>query len=150
MSAENVHHGTPVSPPPVAAGRNGRWVDLGHVGVDSAALAITDPAMIGTTPRGQLTSETRSAPFGLMGIQLWSGFGDGEYTVWGWVADYGSDGNVDERVGQITVTMIDDHDLAQWHRTPCPRCTTPCANCSEQGCDSCNWDGRQAAADPCK
>lgn len=134
-------------PAPVATGRNGRWVKLGEVGVDSATMAITDPGMAG--PHDALTTEVFAARFG-SGVRFWSGFGDGGYEVWGWVADYGTEDKVDERLGQVVVTMIDDHDLAQWHSAHCPSCSVPCGGCHGKGCDECNWEGRINSEQPCK
>ena len=134
-------------PIPVAAGRNGRWVNLGEVGVDSATMAITDPGMSG--PQDPLTSDAFSGEYG-SGVRFWSGFGDGGYAVWGWVADYGTDGEIDERLGQVVVTLIDDHDFAQWHSLHCPRCSEPCGGCRGEGCDACNWQGRIDNEQPCK
>jgi len=58
------------------------------------------------------------SPFG-SGVQFWAGFGDGGYDVWAWIADYGEGDEVDERIAQVVITMIDDDDLKQW-RQPWP------------------------------
>lgn len=48
------------------------------------------------------------------GVRFWAGFGDGGYDVWAWIVDYGEGGEVDERVAQVVVTMIDADELADW------------------------------------
>lgn len=105
-------------PPPLASGRNGRWVMLGSVGVDSAALGVSDPSFVigveGEVAMHQIPAPARSAAFG-SGVQFWCGFGDGIYEVWGWVADYGTEGEVDERIAQVVVTMIDHEILRDWY-----------------------------------
>lgn len=50
-------------PTPVAVGRNGRWVKLGEVGVDSGTIAIADPGMPG--PQGAPTGRgVFAVPYG--------------------------------------------------------------------------------------
>lgn len=109
-------------PAPPAPGRNGRWEKLGEVGVDSASIGITDllagvndSQMQGAGPdaRYAVPGSKWAGDWGT-GIRFWAGFGDGAYDVWGWIADYGEGGEVDERVAQVVVTMIDDADLADW------------------------------------
>lgn len=101
------------APPPPAPGLNGRWVLLGDVGVDGAACGITDPVFgeSKSMPAGVKTPQ--AGEFG-SGVQFWCGFGDGSYDVWGWVVDYGEDGQVDERIAQVTITFIDQVDLDAW------------------------------------
>jgi hypothetical protein len=97
-----------------ADGRNGRWVNLGEVGVDGAAIGISDPAFVPrewSMPKGD--GPQRSSKFG-SGVQFWAGFGDGGYDVWAWVVDYGEGDEVDERIAQVVITMIDDDELAAW------------------------------------
>lgn len=100
-----------------AVGRNGRWVKVGEVGVDSATMAVTDPAFAPAKYEG-LTGGA-DAPFGHVGpygsgVQFMAGFGDGGYDVWAWVVDYGENGEVDDRIAQVIVTMINADDLAHW------------------------------------
>lgn len=102
-----------VEPNPPAPGRNGRWVKLGEASVDSASLAVVDPAyrnqLSGQMPTG-VEFGTEDGP----GVRFWAGFGDGGYDVWAWVVDYGEDGETDERIAQVVVTLVDGEDLAVW------------------------------------
>ena len=105
----------PKGPPVPAAGNNGRWVLLGQVGVDSATLAITDPAYaeqkhLNFVGRGrkQIADKWGS------GLRFTAGFGDGHYDIWAWIVDYGDPSGTDERIAQITLILIDDEDLAHW------------------------------------
>lgn len=100
-------------PQPPAKGRNGRWEKLGTVSVDGACIAISDPAFLPGNHTGWKNYNTHSEPFG-SGIQFWSGFGDGSYDIWAWIADYGEDSETDERIAQVVVTMIDAEDLEHW------------------------------------
>lgn len=61
-------------PPPVAPGRNGRWVKLGEVGVESATMAITDPTFANPPLRHEAlrSAEHTGAKFG-SGVQFWRG-----------------------------------------------------------------------------
>lgn len=103
-------------PKPPGRGRNGRWVLLGTVGVDSATMAITDP-WVGNDDNGyRMPADARSATWGVMGVQFWCGFGDGTYEVWGWIADYGTADHKDERIAQVVVTMINQEELDEWSR----------------------------------
>lgn len=117
------HHPFQVPARP-APGRNGRWVKLGSVGVDSASIGITD-LLVGVKDSSCRTADkdpgARYAAPGSewagdwgTGIRFWAGFGDGSYDVWGWVVDYGQGADVDERIAQVAITMIDDEDLAAW------------------------------------
>lgn len=111
-------------PAPPADGRNGRWEKLGEVGVDSGSIGITDLMLGVADSRFRTADKDDSARYAAKGsqwagdwgtgIRFWAGFGDGGYDVWGWIVDYGEDGEVDERVAQIVVTMIDDSELASW------------------------------------
>lgn len=110
-------------PPGPAEGRNGRWVKLGEVGVDSASIAITD-LLVNTSTAALLNvgaPDSRYATPGSefagdwgTGIRFWAGFGDGGYDVWGWIVDYGDESEPDERVAQVVMTLIDEQDLADW------------------------------------
>lgn len=106
-----------------APGRGGRWVKLGEVSVDSASIGITDlldgvnssalqnvdsPDNYYATPGNGFAGDWGT------GIRFWAGFGDGGYDVWGWIVDYGEDGDKDERVAHVVVTMIDTDELAAW------------------------------------
>lgn len=138
-------------PTAVSPGRNGHWVKLGEAGVDSGRLAVTDP--IFTNPPLHDDPLPPGSPAGSrfgLGVQFSSGFGDGGYTVWGWVADYGDGDTVDERIGQIVVTMIDAHDLAEWRDDHCPQCSIECTTCQGHGCGACEWQGRIDNDRPCK
>jgi hypothetical protein len=98
-------------------------VQLGSVGVDSASIGITDLLFgeddsvldnVGVPEsRYALPGQGFAGDWGT-GIRFWAGFGDGSYDVWGWIADYGEDGETDERVAQVVITMIDDDELAAW------------------------------------
>ena len=103
-------------PSPVAQGENGRWERMGRVSVDGACIGITDPAAI-AEPKVQWDDyDARGERWG-SGVRFWSGFGDGSYDVWGWIADYSEpDEEPDERVAQVVITMIDDEDLTAWRR----------------------------------
>jgi hypothetical protein len=110
-------------PQPPAQGRNGRWEKLGQVGVDSASIGITDLLMgrddsllnnVGAPESHYAVPGSEFAGDYGTGIRFWAGFGDGGYDVWAWVADYGEGDEVDERVAQVVVTMIDDAMLDQW------------------------------------
>lgn len=99
-----------------AQGRNGRWERLGEVSVDGATLAITDPS--GHPPQwsglgGRELSFGRVGQYGT-GVHFMAGFGDGGYHVWAWIIDTGEDGEVDERIAQIVLTLIDADGLEQW------------------------------------
>lgn len=48
------------------------------------------------------------------------------------------------------MTLIDDHDLAQWHDAHCPNCSEPCKTCQGKGCDDCWWQGHIDNEQPCK
>lgn len=105
--------GDPVSAPnPPAEGRNGRWEKLGEVGVDSASIAITcaDPNARYAKPGSRWAGDWGT------GIRFTAGFGDGGYDVWAWIADYGEDGEVDERIAQVVLTLIDDSELEAWRQ----------------------------------
>lgn len=91
---------------------NGHFVKLGHVIVDSAMLAITDPTSVEGPHRGVIGT---GRPYG-SGVQFMAGFGDGSYDVWGWVVDYGEHGEVDERIAQVVVTLVDEDDLTDWRQ----------------------------------
>ena len=115
--------GRPITgPPPAAWGRNGRWVKLGDVSVDSSQIGICDPGYA-ESPNRHLYSNGRRNVTDDLDVQDWcsgvsftAGFGDGGYDVWGWVVDYQDlDGSVDERVAQIVITLIDDEDLEHWN-----------------------------------
>jgi hypothetical protein len=117
-----------MQPPAPAMGRNGRWEKIGEVGVDSATIGITD-LLVGTRDSFMRTAsidpDARYATPGSKwagdwgtGVRFWAGFGDGSYDVWAWIADYGEDGEVDERIAQVVVTMIDENDLAEWRSMP--------------------------------
>lgn len=146
-------------PSPPAEGRDGRWLKLGSVGVDSASIGITDLLLSanGSVLDNVGASDSRYAVPGSKfagdwgtGIRFSAGFGDGGYDVWGWIVDYGKNGAVDERVAQVVVTMIDVHDLAEWRGDHCPNCSAPCAGCHGAGCDECYWQGRIDNEQPCK
>ncbi|WP_237075859.1 hypothetical protein [Mycobacteroides abscessus] len=143
---------SPGCPAPVAAGRNGRWVNLGEVGVDSGTMAITDPIFADQSAshgrHALAPTGCASVDFG-SGVMFCSGLGDGGYIVWAWVADYGNGAKVDERIGQIVVTLIDNHDIAEWHHTPCPDCSA-CTGCRGKGCDQCGWTGELDNYQPCR
>ncbi len=107
-----------------ADGRNGRWEKLGQVGVDSASIGITD-LLIGERAHTALfrtgepnptyaTPNSEWAGDWGTGIRFWAGFGDGGYDIWGWIVDYGEDGETDERVAQVVITLIDSEDLDHW------------------------------------
>jgi hypothetical protein len=123
-SSEDIYQDVKVldEPAPPADGRDGHWVKLGHVGVDSASIAITDLAASRTmdnfslcTPAvGRYSASEQWAGDCGTGIRFWAGFGDGGYDIWAWVVDYGADGDVDERIAQVVVTLIDDAELANW------------------------------------
>ena len=111
-----------------AVGNNGRWVLLGEVSVDSASIGITDllvdvngSALTNVGAKGSHYAVPGSEFAGDWGtgIRFWAGFGDGGYQVWGWIVDYGDSahGEVDERVAQVVMTMIDAQDLADWRTT---------------------------------
>lgn len=132
-AAHEDHPMITMAPPPPADGRNGRWERLGRVGADSASIGITD-LLVGTTdsrcrPACDAPADdpwaVRYAAKGSQwagdwgtGIRFWAGFGDGGYDVWGWIADYGENGEVDERVAQVVITMIDAEGLADWRAMP--------------------------------
>lgn len=101
----------------------GRWVKLGQVSVDGATLGIADPSSIsqrigwdwGNPPTPE---QPVSQPWG-SGVQFSSGFGDGSYEVWAWVVEYETPGSPnDERIAQVTMTLIDDDDLKEWDEMP--------------------------------
>jgi hypothetical protein len=107
------------APPPPAKGSKGqggkgRWVKFGEVGVDSAVIAITDPAFTDKDWQGRINYDSLAGPYGHMGVQMLAGFGDGGYEVWGWIVDYGEGGETDERIAQVVITLIDEQRLAQW------------------------------------
>lgn len=119
--------GSASGPNPPAVGKNGRWARLGHVGVDSASIGITDllagvnnsvlnncgaPGSRYAVPGSEFAGDWGT------GIRFWAGFGDGGYDIWGWIVDYGADGEVDERVAQVVITLIDDEDLKHWNAEP--------------------------------
>jgi hypothetical protein len=91
---------------PQPAPRDGHWVNLGMVGVDTGTIAICDPVLAGSNPT---VFDGLCAPYGEqdLGVQFLSGWGDGYYDVWGWVADCGS---ATGRVTQVVITMISDDD----------------------------------------
>lgn len=106
-----------------AIGRDGRWEKLGQVGVDSASIGITDllAGVTGSALDNVGDPKSRYAVPGSefagdwgTGVRFWAGFGDGGYDVWGWIVDYGEGDEVDERVAQVVVTMIDEDELAAW------------------------------------
>lgn len=107
-----------------ADGRNGRWEKLGQVGVDSASIGITDLLIGGNAATSLFRTQDQDSRYAARGsqwagdwgtgIRFWAGFGDGGYDVWGWIVDYGEDGEVDERVAQVRVTLIDADELAAW------------------------------------
>lgn len=99
--------------PTTPAGGDGRWVNLGEVSVDGARLGIADPVYV-PAEKEPLHSDLSGPWANGTGIQFLSGFGDGGYDVWAWVIDAGTDGEVDERIAQVVVTMIDDEDLKWW------------------------------------
>ncbi|MDB2220676.1 hypothetical protein [Mycobacteroides abscessus] len=103
-------------PPTPAQGRNGRWVRIGGVSVDSAMAAITDPAFAPAKYPGIGSGHNLFSKYG-SGVQFSAGFGDGGYDIWAWIVDYGIDES-DERIAQIVVTLIDDEDLAHWNSQP--------------------------------
>ncbi|OBG32409.1 hypothetical protein A5671_07705 [Mycolicibacter heraklionensis] len=114
---------TDSKPPPPAEGRNGRWVRLGRVGVDSASIGITDllagvnnsaVTNVGAPDSRYATSGSKFAGDWGTGIRFWAGFGDGGYDIWGWIVDYGTDDVPDERVAQVVMTLIDEQDLSEW------------------------------------
>lgn len=159
--ARNANRGTSRRPTSRATGRDHqpKAAKLGRVGVDSASIGITDLlwSTSDETMRNVGAPDSRYAVPGSKfagdwgsGIRFWSGLGDGGYEVWGWIVDYGKDGALDERVAQITVTMIDDHDLAEWHGGHCPNCSAPCAECKGEGCDECHWQGHIHNGQPCR
>lgn len=137
--------GGPLTP---AGGGSGRWVRLGEVGVDSGTIGITD-LLSGGTDTVMGARDSRYAVPGLKfvgdwgtGIRLQSGFGDGGYAVWGWVANFGCEGKVDERIAQVVVTLIDDHAAADWQESVCLLCSNECSECQGAHCDDCDWQGR--------
>lgn len=106
-----------------AAGKAARWEKLGQVGVDSASIGITDllAGVKDSALQNVGAPESRYAVPGSefagdwgTGVRFWAGFGDGGYDVWGWIVDYGEGDEVDERVAQVVVTMIDHDELTQW------------------------------------
>lgn len=113
----------PAFPNPPAPGRNGRWVRLGDVGVDSASIAITDLVNRETTDATCKPNDPdarhaeKNSPWAGdwgTGIRFWAGFGDGGYDIWAWVVDYGEGDEVDERIAQVVITMIDQDELDDW------------------------------------
>lgn len=100
----------------------GRWEKLGEVGVDSASIGITD-LLFGTTnshfragaveTRYAVPRSAWAGDWGT-GIRFWAGFGDGAYDIWAWIIDTGEDGEVDERIAQVVITMIDEKELVEW------------------------------------
>lgn len=133
---ERLHPPAKDGPKKPAEGKDGRWVKLGSVGVDSATLAITDPAFAPTNhvPFFENTTTRRSEnpdlakDFG-SGLYFMAGFGDGTYEVWAWVVDYGrwhesdsvrvpgerkAEWVSDERIAQVVVTLVGAEDLADW------------------------------------
>jgi hypothetical protein len=96
-------------PPP--APRDGRWVKLGAVSVDTVLIAICDPACVDSTyqpPMAMFDEGSFSHPYGQisLGVQFSSGLGDGNYDVWGWIIDCGKP--FGERVAQVAITMVVD------------------------------------------
>lgn len=127
-------------------GRNGKWEVLGYVGVDSASIAITDPAFAPSTEaereanwQRRMSTEELASPYGnARGVQFMSGFGDGSYRVWGWVADYSKEGErEDKRIAQVVITLITPDDFTDWHHecdgsqccAHCHRHTVPHKGC---------------------
>lgn len=106
-----------------APGRNGHWVKLGEVGVDSASIGITD-LMLGDEADSTCRPNNPDARYAVKnsewvgdwgtGVRFWAGFGDGGYDVWAWVVDYGEGDTVDERIAQVVLTLIGDEELAHW------------------------------------
>jgi hypothetical protein len=94
---------------PLPAPRDGHWVKLGMVGVDTGTIAICDPVLAGSTPT---VFDGLSAPYGEqdLGVQFLSGWGDGYYDVWGWVANDDC-GSASGRVTQVVITMIEEHEM---------------------------------------
>lgn len=143
-------HPEVAGPRPPAPGRSGRWVRLGEVGVDSGTIGITDLLSdnnynIGAPePRYAAPQLKFTGDWGT-GIRFRSGFGDGGYAVWGWVADFGAEGKVDERIAQVVITMIDDHAAADWQGSVCLLCSKECPECHGAHCDDCDWQGRVPA-----
>ena len=95
---------------PTPAPRDGHWISLGYVGVDSGTIAICDPCMAepdydSMTFMNARDNTNYSAPYGQegLGVQFLSGWGDGFYEVWGWVVDSGP---AEGRIAQVVITMI--------------------------------------------
>jgi len=114
-------------PPNTHLGTNGRWEKLGTVGVDSATIGILDPAF-GPRSEAEHEAEHQRRMSGIHdgrlatgygnaeGVQFMSGFGDGGYDVWGWVANYAKPSEpVDERIAQVVLVLITPDDLRDWH-----------------------------------
>jgi hypothetical protein len=101
-----------------AAGKNGHWVRLGEVCVDSSQVVIVDPAYTVEGPnkasRFMRENDELAGIYNRVGVQMCAGFGDGGYWVEAWVVDYGEGDEVDERIAAIWVTFINDEDLAGW------------------------------------
>lgn len=114
----------PPIPPAPPRGRNGRWEKIGRVGVDSASIGITDLLVRTDDSRFCTADKDPNARYATpgsewagdwgTGIRFWAGFGDGSYDVWAWIADYGEGDEVDERIAQVVVTMIEEDDLKNW------------------------------------
>lgn len=104
------------NPPAPAPGRNGRWERIGGVSVDSAMVAITDPAFAPAKYPGIRSDHNLFSEYG-SGIQFSAGFGDGGYDIWAWIVDYGVD-ECDERIAQVVITLIDEADLTAWNSLP--------------------------------
>ena len=109
------------APNPPAVGRKGRWVKLGQVSVDSSQIGICDPGYAKSFDFDTYWKASRGVTDDLRvndwssGIAFTAGFGDGGYDVWGWIVDYGDAGEVDERVAQVVITLIDEADAQEWN-----------------------------------
>lgn len=108
-------------PEPCTGGRNGHWVKLGEVSVDSSQIVIVDPTYIDKSARANTyLANGIASPYNKgVGVQLMAGFGDGGYDVWAWVVDTAVDEDeTDERIAQIVMTLIDEKELKNWRLPP--------------------------------
>jgi hypothetical protein len=97
-----------------AEGLNGHWVRLGEVCVDGCSVLIVDPAYAHHYDRTTIPRTSELFTDFKLGVEVLPGFGDGGYVVWGWVVEYTTDGEPDERIAAISMTFIDQKDLDQW------------------------------------
>lgn len=111
MAIEALENG----PQSSAQGRNPRWMRLGEVCVDACSVMIVEPQNAKDFDRAPGAESNRpfSHDFG-SGVEFMPGFGDGGYAVYGLVVDYGTGGEVDQRVAEIRMVFITEEDLADW------------------------------------